>query len=171
MSRREELLAVVYRYMVDAFDDGRAVGRRENANYADTLTRAAKALCEEYRKEFTHPKGWDLLDPIDTAYLALVAALAKNPKPSGQATSTQDSPGIDGPSSGPEGAGPWGGFCHRDTCHSVTKREECPGDLATCEGHSQVASQAPCSDYHLFVLGASTCSICGWDRGSKTGIK
>lgn len=30
---------------------------------------------------------------------------------------------------------PWGGFCHRSTCHRVTKRSECPGDLKVCEGH------------------------------------
>jgi hypothetical protein len=34
----------------------------------------------------------------------------------------------------------WGGFCHRSTCHAVTKRGECPGDLKVCEGQSGGAS-------------------------------
>jgi hypothetical protein len=35
----------------------------------------------------------------------------------------------------------WGGFCHRSTCHAVTKRGECPGDLKVCEGQSGGSGQ------------------------------
>jgi hypothetical protein len=41
----------------------------------------------------------------------------------------------------PEAHARWGGFCHRSTCHAVTKRGECPGDLKVCEGQSGGSGQ------------------------------
>jgi hypothetical protein len=94
-----------------------------NSAQVENIIAAATKLRDEYRREFQSENaivcrwpGWiDGFDPsegIDAAYLALDAALAKNPSPSGQ-RSTEAS--LEHEASGPVGLGPCS--CPDQGCH------------------------------------------------------